>query len=453
MALDIDTRVSGKVIARFVKEQNAAGMTPSIPGGNDLETNAFFLDAIFRRPDTQGRTLFQRWKADGFAGLNNDERFFFEAQSKIRPAAIEVLDVRPGDECLVLDRLDLSAPPAVIHDRSLASISVRFSRFLAMTFPMPHYTRLYGAAVEVPEAGVLEAEEVIAAFASHLGGPSGGEPLRDWLNGNLPLMARAFTALSSEFRRIMVESAAVVETITTYRLRCDPEEFASLMDGHDDTEPQDVPDDYSQEGYCDSWCWLSRKEDGGDALMSIHSVGRPILGNVFLSETRVRLSTIRESRHARLRSAFEKATGRKVEFENEKKIDHTRHLRPERLDAGDKALVPPSLLTHAPRLEFSSSFLIQDEARHLQDNARVLMDNHYRKWLDQSIETLGGLTPRQAAADLVMRPRLACLVKSMIHRTELRRKQDDTDEELSWVAVELGLDELGIRPHANRPNP
>lgn len=442
MALEIDTNVIEKVTRRIACEHRSNGEPLTFRGGDDLETNEFFINEILHKPDAQGRTFFQRWEAEKFTGLNNDERFFFKAYSEIRSAAVEVLEFRGNDECVVRDRLDLHSPPMLIHDRSLSAGAVRFSSMLARTFPMPHYTRMHGAAVPIPEVGTLDAEEIIAAIAAHLGGPTGGEPMRNWLNSNMTRMLQAFSALNSEFRRIMIESSKVVETRTTYKLNCELEEIASLLEGHTDTIPTDPMDEDTAKGFYYSWDWLFPKDDDA-TLIKINSVGRPVLGTILLGDTKIQMATMQESRHIRLRIAFEKMSGKRVTFVDEKKTDHTHHLSSDNPNSCDMALVPPDLLRHAPRLEFTTRVLSQDEVQRAQGDAWSLMIEHYKNWMDMEIAALDGRTPRQAVADPVMRPRVASIVKNMIRKSDIRRKENGGNEDLAWIAKELGLEELG----------
>ena len=441
MALEIDTNIIEKVTRRIACEHKSNREPLTFRGGDDLETNEFFIKEILHKPDAQGRTFFQRWEAENFMGLNNDERFFFKAYSGIRSAAVEVLEFRGNDECVVRDRLDLNSPPMLIHDRALSAGAVRFTRVLARTFSMPHYTRIHGAAVPIPEVGTLDAEEIIAAIAAHLGGPAGGEPMRNWLNSNMTRMSCAFSSLNSEFHRIVLESSKVVETRTTYELNCKSEEIASLIEGHTDVIPTNPMQEDMAKGFHNSWDWLFPKDDD-TTHMKIHSVGRPLLGSILLGDMKIQITTMQESRHVKLRSAFEKVAGQRVSFVDEKKTEHTHHLSSDNLNSCDMELIPPDLLRHAPRLEFTTRVLSRNETQCAQGDAWSLMIEHYKNWMDREIEVLDGRTPRQAVTDTVMRPRVASIVKNMIRKSDIRRKENGGNEDLAWIAKELGLEEL-----------
>jgi hypothetical protein len=67
---------------------------------------------------------------------------------------------------------------------------------------------------------------------------------------------------------------------------------------------------------------------------------------------------------------------------------------------------------------------------------------HYTKFLDDAIPALKGLSPRQAATDLLMRPRLVELMKEHIHGIEAQSKNQGIRISLDWVLEELSLMEL-----------
>ncbi len=442
IALKIDSNIIEKVTRRIASEYRSNGEHLSFLAGNALENNEFFINEILYKPDTRGRTFFQRWELENFTGLNNDERFFFKAYSGIRSAAVEVLEFRANDECLVRDQLDLQSPPMLIHDRSLSTVAVRFTRMLVRIFPMPHYTRIHGASVPIPEVGALETEEIIAAIVTHLGGPGGGEPMRNWLDRNMTRMFEAFTALNSEFRRIIVESSKFVETIGTYRLNCESQEMESLLEMHTDVVPTEPMDEDMAKGFYKSWDWLfPMEEDAG--LIRNHSVGRQVLGSILLGDKKIRVTSMQESLHVKLRSYFEKMSGKRVSFMDEKKIHHARNQSSDLSNSRNLALIPQDLLRHAPRFEFATRAISQNDMKRAQGDPGTLIVEHYKNWMDTEIEVLDGKTPRQAVNDPSLRPKLVSIVKGIIRQSDSRRKEDGANEDLTWIAKELGLEELG----------
>ena len=81
-----------------------------------------------------GSSFLERWQADGFKGLRNDEVTVLTARSRIRVELVEILEVR--DDLLVLGRnlLQPDRPPALYADHTLAARACRFDRFLALAY-------------------------------------------------------------------------------------------------------------------------------------------------------------------------------------------------------------------------------------------------------------------------------------------------------------------------------
>ena len=74
---------------------------------------------------------------------------------------------------------------------------------------------------------------------------------------------------------------------------------------------------------------------------------------------------------------------------------------------------------------------------------RNFHEQHYRQFLDIPVPMLENKTPRQAAINKSLRPKLIDLMKLHIHGIE-KRNQEDTfvHLDIDWVLDELGLEEL-----------
>jgi hypothetical protein len=92
MALKIDSRVSEKVISRLALEPHGGDDLKILR--NEFDIQKFFINKIFRNTNPDGTTFFERWEAQQFAGLNNDEIFFLKAQSKIRALLFDVVETK-----------------------------------------------------------------------------------------------------------------------------------------------------------------------------------------------------------------------------------------------------------------------------------------------------------------------------------------------------------------------
>ncbi|MGD9065568.1 MAG: SEC-C metal-binding domain-containing protein [Desulfobacterales bacterium] len=70
---------------------------------------------------------------------------------------------------------------------------------------------------------------------------------------------------------------------------------------------------------------------------------------------------------------------------------------------------------------------------------------YYRKWLDETIPALDGHTPREAAADATLRPKLIDLIHGLEGMYHKALKNGDPAYDPSWMWSELGLED-GSRP-------
>jgi len=67
---------------------------------------------------------------------------------------------------------------------------------------------------------------------------------------------------------------------------------------------------------------------------------------------------------------------------------------------------------------------------------------HYEKFIDEQIPALDNLTPRQAAKDPKMRPKLIGLMKQHLKSIDIQNKEKGLGLDISWMLDELGLVEL-----------
>ncbi|MFH0881200.1 MAG: hypothetical protein V2A34_15925, partial [Lentisphaerota bacterium] len=226
-ALGIEDRLGKKLGDRLSTDGSSAGRPPT--SSLELEAQQFFLREILLNRDLSGRSFVDRWAAEGFKGLNNDERFLLGRQALMRPAVVEVRRILSDEECEAIDLLDPQAAPFVVHDRSLAARAVRFSVLLGLVYDMPHYRRMFGMALELPSVGILASVAVVRETARHLGGPDETEALRGWLFANYVRMGQAFQAIDLAMRKQLLVNASFDYTKTAYRLKCSPEDFVSVM--------------------------------------------------------------------------------------------------------------------------------------------------------------------------------------------------------------------------------
>lgn len=76
---------------------------------------------------------------------------------------------------------------------------------------------------------------------------------------------------------------------------------------------------------------------------------------------------------------------------------------------------------------------------------QVLADYYeqtYRKFPDERVPTLGGMTPRAAARDPSMRQHLIAVMKTHLHGLDELKRDRGVAVDIGWLLDELGLPEL-----------
>jgi len=113
----------------------------------------------------------------------------------------------------------------------------------------------------------------------------------------------------------------------------------------------------------------------------------------------------------------------------------------------DLSLVPPRLLEHAPVIRLSSSRVLAPVGNKTKEELeKELFAEQDRRFLDDSIPALDGRTPREAARDPALRPRLIRLMKSRVRMADERNRDTGSNDDVNWMLRELGLDEIIFDP-------
>jgi len=120
----------------------------------------------------------------------------------------------------------------------------------------------------------------------------------------------------------------------------------------------------------------------------------------------------------------------------------------------DATLVPPSLIEHPDRTICSSSVVVAppqggDPASLLT----TLPDQQDRAFLDDHVPALDHRTPREAARDPTLRPRLIQLLKARVRQTDVENLRTGSQRDINWLIRELGLHEIDFQPPPLRAPP
>jgi hypothetical protein len=452
MLLKLEEEVDGKCMERL---REAADRNPQLlkevekaMASPNLHTfQVLFLWRLFFEREAGGLTLAEQMEREGFRGLKNDGRVILRAKMRIRVALLEVHRIIDKQRLEVVDLLASQPEPMLVCDRTLASLSARFTPIVGWVYPLPHYWRLHGTAIVMPEMTQFEPVEIIREIARHLGGPEPEDALRLWLAGHFVQVDEAVQATARMRRLQMFAGLDVQYGKAVYELRAP---FAECRDSLDELA-EVLHDTLSvaerDEGFAEARVWLA----GPEALKV--GAGRPTLGRVLLGQSHCRLEAMSAGTLAQLREQFEARLGERARFTGELRDDMGARLA-EREPKPNEALVPPKLLEQPSKLVIGTSILKAREAgESAEDIEAAQADAYHHAFLDQAVPALDGHTPREAARDPALRPRLVRLLKQFVRSHDERNLETGRNDDINWMLRELDAREILFDAPPPRPRP
>jgi len=413
-------------------------------------TQAFYVWNLFFAESADKTTFARRWEQSGGSGLKNDERVLLRAKMQIHIALLEVHRVWAGGRVEAVDLLSANPTPMIFQDRSLAGVASRFSTLLTWVFPMPHYWRLSGTATTIPEMAQFTAPEIVREIVGHLGGPTTESEMRRWLAEHFPRFDAALEAVSRLRRQRMFAGMDAKWGKAVYELRAPFAQCRERLDTVLELEPDDLSTEEKNEGFAEAREWY-------DPLPKAKHLtapgGRMVLGRVLLGQLRWRLETFGAEKLSRLRRQFEEQLGDRVRFTAER-VDDLGARFAAREPAVDQALVPPRLLENPEQFLMTSSRVpALPQGVTPKDAEQALMRAAERAFLDDSIPALDNRTPREAALDPVLRPKLIQLMKQRVRRHDEHDLKTGRADDINWLLRELGLTEIIFDAPPWRPPP
>jgi hypothetical protein len=321
--LELEGKLDQKCMARLVKDApERAAIEKSLQqarrSSNPHAVHACYCWNLFFATDADGLTCCKRWEKAGFPELKNDERFLLRAKMQTRIGLLEIHRVLNGEQVEAVDLFSPDAPPLVLQDRSLARMAVRFAAALAWIYPLPHYWRLSGTVIVIPEMGQLEPVEIVTEIVHHLGGPHDVEAQRRWLAEHFLRFDDALHATSRLRRMRMFAGSDARFGKAVYELQAPFATCRARLDERPDVEPDDLSDAERREGFAEARVWFA---DDTQVQIAAPAVGRPVLGRVLLGQAHWRLEAMGGDRFAELRRKLETQLGLQIKFAGERLDD------------------------------------------------------------------------------------------------------------------------------------
>jgi len=459
--LEIEDRLDTKSLERLVAlAPDRAAMQNDMTAARRRglhATHAFFVWNLFFAGDANQTTFARHWEQAGLAELKNDERVLWRAKMQMRIVLLEVHQVFAGGRVEAVDLLAANPTPMILQDRSLAGMASRFSTLLTWVFPLPHYWRLSGTAATIPDVAQFSPPEIVREIVRHLGGPLTEAEMRRWLAEHFPRFDAALQAVSRLRRRQMLTGMDAKSGKAVYKLCAPFAQCRNRLDALADVEPDDLSDGEQDEGFVEAREWF-------DPLPKAKHLtapgGRMVLGRVLLGQSLWRLETFGAEKLSRLRQQFETQLGQRVRFAAERVDDlgaRMSHQEP----VVDESLAPPRLLENPEQFTLLSSRVpALPPGVSPKDAEQELMRAAERAFLDEAIPALDNRTPREAARDPALRPKLIQLMKQRVRSHDERNLQTGRSlrtttktDDINRLLRELELTEIIFDAPPWRPPP
>ena len=432
--IKIEKRVLQKIRLRYALEAGYEAEARLRRESDRLGRNPFLnewapLRVFFRERDANGLTLPQRWEAAGWSGLNNDEQVLlramagtrltlFEAHQKIDDLTLEGIDLLEGD----------GASIRLVHE-PMARYWIRFGIYICWTYQGPGYRRLMAEALEVADIGPFDPITLMTAVVRHLGGPSPLASAREWITDHLPEVIKSVRAAGD---------AITGEIEASHRQWSGQAYYSWIRPDHEESQKQlrqqlrlasdfgesRVSDEERAEGWRECWDGLLRLTAESHVMESDLALdqtwprGEVMTGRVLLRSTGGMLEADSEAHFALLKRRFESLSAGLMSFDYDDVDEPEWSERAESSDEAprlghDPALVPPELLGQTVKTA-GTTMRVPIPEPSFMDRTTYLLDQHFFAWPDIPLPALQNMSPRQAAADPVLRPRLVALVKRLV---------------------------------------
>jgi hypothetical protein len=394
-----------------------------------------------------GDTCLGEWAKAGFPGLGADERVLMRSRMRMQPAMLEVHRILDGQRVEVVNLLDPERGAFMIVDGGFARQVVRFEVYSGHTVPLPHYSRLLGTCVLVPNFHPLAPEEVIQEIIRHLGGPGDNPGRRVWLAEHYEKFDKALEAVALARRRAMFDALDGQFGKAAYAMARPAAECIQQLATVPEIAEDPLTEAERQEGFTEGRVWFA-----GAADSEMQHVGDgAVIGRILISLGHWRLEAMGADRLARFRARFEQLMGQRVTFKGERRDDLGARLRMNE-PWFDPAFVPPSLLRDTPKLEIMSSRIAVPPGTSPDGAAAAgVIYDQQKGILDEPIPALEDKTPRAAASDPALRTKLVRWMKFWISQTDRTNLETGRNDDTNWMVRELGLTEILFEPPPPRP--
>jgi hypothetical protein len=393
-----------------------------------IEKDDIFTSHALHVWHVHGEGRLAKWKDAGFLrDWKNDDRVMLSCFETIRPALFEFRRVIDEITTEAVDLLSPELPPFRLIDGSTASRVGRFDVMLGWRYTMPGGQRSSGGMIAMPELDMRDPLTAWQELMDHLGAPAAGSDV--WLMEHMPLLAEAFAAVTAARQAKQIALTDLLQFTLGHQFAAAEYESVLMHLGRHPRLFRESPrpgETFVRAAVLDESCDRDHDFEG------------QVVGDLRLHPDRLEVMAIGEANAAQVRR-FIASLGQPLGPEECAVNDFSANLpKP----AYDPDLVPPGFLEGLGALEFATRVALREP-----DAAEASpLAAGYRDFAEKPVPALDGMTPRAAAADPRLRPRLVLLMKRHIGSCDRERRTRGVDFDLNPLLEELGLGELVLPP-------
>jgi hypothetical protein len=345
------------------------------------------------------------------AHLKPGERSFLTAMGKTTMRLYEVVSMVPGVSIELRDVLDGTL--TTVHERSASRTLVRSDMLAARIIGKgcSGEPELERGLLQIPALLRRRLLAVLESFREDFRATHPHASIDAFYREAVPIMHRIW--LDAIFKPAIpaLRNSDGEEMVTT-RVSYEILDHAQLDIALDGAESLGI-----QKREQSRWEWL------GSAVMD----GQTILGQLQVDGNGLVIETNSVERGARARSLIEGLVGPSLRLRATTHEDISQHVA--------RSITAEILSGADPR----SAPRDETNAEEVADLALDYYARHYRKWLDEPVPALGGLTPRGAADDPKMHEKLESLLRDLEGAYARALHEGAPAYDPSWMWGELGL--------------
>lgn len=407
----------------------------------DTAAGSAIYNILFLERDKNGQTLAQHWKSSGWNGLTNDECVMMDCRMDSRVTVFEIQKILDNQAMECVDLFDIPKGVFILLDRSTAARAVRFSRLFTWLTHYPHFSRPENNGVEIPDFIFQEFMDVTQKGFKKEFKKRQDFTVKDYLSKNFGAFCELTFNLARDKHIAVLERMDMHQCKAFYRIEGKFDEIKAILDGYPDFQDRERNSEEKPLEGAFYYSWLRRgeskaleKEMNSAFRHDDESHGVGTIGNLTLCPDRIIIEVFSKQKFKFAKKMIEKYFKETVTLQNEIVVDLAKQLAG-KIDNEDG--LRDELLFEDPKKQ-SEPIPVGIERKLTQD----FYKNHYGKFIDEQIPALNNMTPRQAAKDPAMRPKLVDLMKQHLKGIEKQNKDKKLDFNIDWILDELKLVEL-----------